>query len=244
MGYFNNIGTLDELKKEYKKLARQHHPDMGGKLETMQKINAEFDKLFKIYQSRPTAEKEKSETAEKFRSEFYTSNGWKGSKYDEVCHMSTVEIAKLVRKDLKAELPECKFSVTTESASMCSEIYVCLMTSPYPAYMTAEEIKEARKDSTLWNDYSHPLNKHYNITVNGRYYNCNFMTNFTEQRELTDEEFTVFCNTVKIPTEKITAILKTVDAIVEKYRYSDCDGMIDYFDTNFYYFNCKIILCL
>ena len=241
MGYFNNIGTLEELKKEYKSLARQHHPDMGGNLEDMQKINAEFDKLFKIYQSRPTAEKsETEETAESFRSEFYTQNGWKGSKYDETSHLSVVEIAKLIRKDLKAELPECKFSVTTESASMCSEIYVCLMTSPYPAYMTAEEIKEARKDSTLWNDYSHPLNKHYNITVNGRYYNCNFMTNFTEQRELTDEEFTVFCNTVKISTEKITAILKTVDAIVEKYRYSDCDGMIDYFDVRFYYFDCKI----
>lgn len=241
MGYFNNIGTLDELKKEYKKLARQHHPDMGGNLEDMQKINAEFDKLFKIYQSRPTADKsETEETAESFRSEFYTQNGWKGSKYDETRHLSVVEVAKLIRKDLKAEFPECKFSVTTESASMCSEIYVCLMASPYPAYMTAEEIIEARKDETIWNDYRHPLNKRYNIYTNGRYYDCNCRTNFTEQRELTDEEFEVFCNTANIQTEKMTSILKKVDAIVSSYNRKDCDGMIDYFDVRFYYFDCKI----
>ena len=241
MGYFNNIGTLEELKKEYKSLARQHHPDMGGNLEDMQKINAEFDKLFKIYQSRPTAEKsETEETAESFRSEFYTQNGWKGSKYDETRHLSVVEIAKLIRKDLKAEFPECKFSVTTESASMCREIYVSLMESPYPAYMTKEEIIEARKDETIWNDYRHPLNKRYNIYINGRYYDCNCRTNFTEQRELTDEEIEVFCNTANIQTEKMTSILKKVDAIVSSYNRQDCDGMIDYFDVRFYYFDCKI----
>ena len=236
--FFNNINSLEDLKKQYKKLSRVHHPDMGGNLEDMQKLNAEFDNLFKIYQN--GTETSSTETAESFRSEFYTQNGWKGDKYDEVRYMSTVDIAKLIRKDLKNELPECKFSVTTETASMCSEIYVSLMSSPYPAYMTEEEIIESRKDETIWNDYRHPLNKHYDITVNGKYYNCNFMINFTEQRGLTDEELEVFCNTVKIPTEKITVILKTVDKIVKKYRYSDCDGMIDYFDTNFYYFDCKI----
>lgn len=238
--YFNGINTLDELKKEYKKLARQHHPDMGGNLEDMQKINAEFDKLFKIYQSRTAEKSEKSETAEKFRSEFYTSNGWKGSKYDETRHLSVVEIAKLIRKDLKAEFPECKFSVTKESASMCREIHVSLMESPYPAYMTKEEILEARKDETIWNDYRHPLNKHYYITINGRYYNCNFMTNFTEQRGLTDEEFEVFCNTVNIQTEKMTSILKKVDAIVSSYNREDIDSMIDYFNVKFYFTECEI----
>lgn len=246
MKFFKAIKTLEELKKEYKKLARVHHPDMGGELKVMQEINAEFDYVYDVLKNSVSASKaeenaeEKEETAEAFRSKFYTANGWAGSKYEEVRNLTTVEIAKLIRKDLKAEFPECKFSVTSHSASMCSEISVSLMESPYPAYMTAEEIREARKDSSLWNDYSHPLNKHYNINVNGKYYNVNFMTNFTEQRGLTDEEFEAFCNIVNIPTEKMTAILKKADAIVNKYRYDDCDGMIDYFDTNFYYFNCEI----
>lgn len=248
MKFFKAIKTLEELKKEYKKLARVHHPDMGGELKVMQEINAEFDYVYDVLKnsvsvSASKAEekaKETEETAEAFRSKFYTANGWAGSKYEEVRNFTTVEIAKLIRKDLKAEFPECKFSVTSHSASMCSEISVSLMESPYPAYMTAEEIRETRKDNSLWNDYSHPLNKHYNIDVCGKYYNVNFITNFTEQRSLTDEEFEVFCNTVAVPTEKMTAILKKADAIVNKYRYDDCDGMIDYFNTNFYYLNCKI----
>lgn len=35
MRYFNNCNTLDELKKEYRRLAMIHHPDRGGDLETM-----------------------------------------------------------------------------------------------------------------------------------------------------------------------------------------------------------------
>lgn len=46
MRYFNNPQTLEELKKQYKKLAMQHHPDVGGSVEKMQEINAEYDKLF------------------------------------------------------------------------------------------------------------------------------------------------------------------------------------------------------
>ena len=43
--WFAGIKTAGELKKEYRKLARMYHPDLGGCAETMKKINAEFDKL-------------------------------------------------------------------------------------------------------------------------------------------------------------------------------------------------------
>lgn len=43
MNYFRNCHTLEELKAEYRKLAKTHHPDMGGDLETMQAINAQYD---------------------------------------------------------------------------------------------------------------------------------------------------------------------------------------------------------
>ena len=46
--FFENINTLEELRKQYKELLKQHHPDNGGNLELMQEINAEYDKLFKI----------------------------------------------------------------------------------------------------------------------------------------------------------------------------------------------------
>ncbi len=46
MKYFNNPKTLEELKKQYKSLALKHHPDIGGDVETMKAINAEYDVIF------------------------------------------------------------------------------------------------------------------------------------------------------------------------------------------------------
>ena len=46
MKYFNNITSLDELKKAYRRLAMKHHPDCGGSEEIMKQINAEHDALF------------------------------------------------------------------------------------------------------------------------------------------------------------------------------------------------------
>lgn len=46
--YFNNINTLEELRKQYKELLKLHHPDNGGNLEIMQEINSEYDRLFKV----------------------------------------------------------------------------------------------------------------------------------------------------------------------------------------------------
>lgn len=47
--YFNNVGTLEELRKQYKELLKQYHPDNpNGSTEATQAINAEYDKLFQI----------------------------------------------------------------------------------------------------------------------------------------------------------------------------------------------------
>ena len=46
--YFDQIKTLDELKKAYKALAVKHHPDVGGDTATMQRINAEYEARFEV----------------------------------------------------------------------------------------------------------------------------------------------------------------------------------------------------
>lgn len=69
--YFKNVTTLDELKKEYRRLAMLHHPDRGGDLETMKAINAEHDRLFEVlkqqHNAAADADHQTTETAEEFR---------------------------------------------------------------------------------------------------------------------------------------------------------------------------------
>ena len=71
MKYFNNITSLDELKKAYRRLAMKYHPDCGGSDEIMKQINAEHDALFETLKANhnKTADEyhQTTETAEEFR---------------------------------------------------------------------------------------------------------------------------------------------------------------------------------
>lgn len=58
--YFNNTNTLEELRKQYKELLKQHHPDNGGNVSDMQEINSEYDRLFKILKNQHESNKANS----------------------------------------------------------------------------------------------------------------------------------------------------------------------------------------
>ena len=52
MTYFQNIRSLADLKKEYRRLALEHHPDKGGDTAIMQQVNTEFEKLYDVWKDR------------------------------------------------------------------------------------------------------------------------------------------------------------------------------------------------
>ena len=45
MAYFNDVLTAEQLKSVYRRLAMLYHPDKGGNLGVMQKINVEYSLL-------------------------------------------------------------------------------------------------------------------------------------------------------------------------------------------------------
>jgi hypothetical protein len=130
MKYFKNVNSLEDLKKQFKKLAFKHHPDRGGDAEIMKAVNNEYDMLFPIWKNRDNIKTE--ETAESTRNEFYTANGWKGDKYNRDLDIKT--IAKLVRKQLKEEFPDCKFSVTKHEFSGGCSLTVIVKETPKSVY--------------------------------------------------------------------------------------------------------------
>lgn len=71
--YFDHCTNLNELKAEYKKLVMVHHPDMGGDLETMKRINIEHDRVFAILKDKQNSDAangeghETTEAPEEFR---------------------------------------------------------------------------------------------------------------------------------------------------------------------------------
>lgn len=71
MTYFTNCHTLDELKREYRRLTMLHHPDRGGDTATMQAINAEHDQVFETLKRQHNANSDEAhqttETPEEFR---------------------------------------------------------------------------------------------------------------------------------------------------------------------------------
>lgn len=223
--YFTGCKTLDELKREYRRLAMIHHPDVGGDTATMQAINAEFEAAFPRLrmEHNKTAATPSTETAAGYRSEFYTRNGWKGSNYS--ASRSLKEIAQLVRSFIKAQFPTYKFSVRTSYASMCQELHVEMKEAPCKVYKDLDELTESDVDAIITRANR---NNVWGLTC----------WSPEEARAEISRIWEHHGTWYKIPADQIKATAEAVDIYVNSFNFSDCDGMIDYFDVNFYYFGC------
>lgn len=70
INYFKNIQSLEQLKKEYRTLAKQYHPDISQDpqaTEIMKDINIQYDQLFKELQSSSTKWQEKNEDVNTYK---------------------------------------------------------------------------------------------------------------------------------------------------------------------------------
>ncbi len=226
MKHFKNIKSFEDLKNQFKALARKNHPDAGGDPEVMKDINGEYDQLFPIWKHKfnTTAPEPTKETADSTRSEFYTAFGWKGSKHD--WSRSTKEVAALVRAYVKEVYPTYKFSVRFSSASMCSEIHVELKEAPHGLYKSFDELNKEEIDNI------HRKLRSNHLFNKDSWYDYELKTAILEAWEKSDF--------YKTYNDLTTAVIEDVNREVNSYNYSDCDGMTDYFHVDFYYFGCKV----
>lgn len=226
MSYFNNVTSFEDLKEQFKALARKNHPDCGGDGEVMKAINAEYDTIFPIWKHRhnKTAAEPTTETADSTRTHFYTQNGWAGSKYDS--YRTTKEVAALVRAYVKEVYPTYKFSVRFSTASMCSEVHIDLVNAPFEIYKKFEELTQEERFK-VWQkaEANHWIPS----------FGCLDEEHFEILKKAYNEH-----KFLKKYTEVVQSVMDDVDREVNSYRYDDSDGMIDYFSTNFYYFGVKL----
>lgn len=108
---------------------------------------------------------------------------------------------------------------------MCQELTAVLKESPIEIYKTAEEASEEDELAFIKKAGRHGL---WNLTSWTR------EVFESEYKKITEEHG----NFYKIMNEATKAVIDDVDAFVNSYNYDDCDGMIDYFDVNFYYLGC------
>lgn len=220
MTYFKNIMNFEELKKQYKKLLKANHPYNGGDVTAMQKINAEYDILFKIWKDRKEIEtgEKVNETADSTRQKFYTEFGWEGTNHD--WSRDIKDVAKIVRAYIKEKYPTYKFSVRISRASMCQELHVSLIESPVEVHKQFEELTREDKRGIL-------------STMRRNLEWCKDSW-YEEESDKAIRE--VYENGKYLVLNDITkSVADDVDNFVNSYNYQDCDGMIDYFNADFYY---------
>lgn len=82
---------------------------------------------------------EKPQTVEPSKPNFYTSNGWRGSKYD--IKKGAKEVAKELRAYIKAnpDLNACKWSIRSKWGMIADSLYISLMAAPFDPF--TEEYK-------------------------------------------------------------------------------------------------------
>ena len=223
--YFKNIKSYEDLKGQFKQLLKTNHPDNGGDVTVMQDINAEYEALFKIWKNKheQTTGETVTETADSTRQNFYTEFGWEGSNHS--WNRSLKEVAQIVRAYIKEKYPTYKFSVRTSYASMCQELHVDLKESPCEIYKTFEELTDEEKNRLRCKmEYNH----YFKLTS---WHDHELKAEF---ERIWNEHGNFF----KCLNEVTQAVVDDVDAFVKSYNYEDCDGMIDYFNVDFYYFGC------
>jgi hypothetical protein len=141
----------------------------------------------------------------------------------EKINLSTVEIAKRIRKQLKSEFSNCMFSVTTENFAGGSSININLMKADTKMVQDFQDIPEDAPD-LLGIGYT---KEDIKLRQLQKYHQLNKFTLRGEYNPST------WCNGVFL-TEQGHDLLRRVARIAEDFNFDDSDPQTDYSFVNFH----------
>ena len=168
----------------------------------------------------------------------YTGGGWEGTKYDST--LSTKDIAKNISDYSKKEFPDVKISRKTDY----NGIDINIMSSGKDLYanetdidkMSDRQVSDTIRDSiggyTRLDEW---LNKNKRKNANG-----SFTTK--DERDYLKEELNTYKNRNGYNvsgnewylSDYGKKVVSGLNKEMNSYNYDDSDGMVDYFNTNFY----------
>lgn len=91
--YFNSVQTLEELRKQYKELLKKYHPDNpNGSTKATQKINTEYERLFKDLKHRHYNNATDSQTSNENMKYDYTEDEKLRNMLQKIIHFSDITI--------------------------------------------------------------------------------------------------------------------------------------------------------
>lgn len=256
--YFKNISSLDDLKKQFRQIAKIHHPENGGDPETMKDICVEFDALYAIWKSKTQKEdtpkdEEDQKNGQEYRRHFYNANGWAGRNYDP--DLSFDDIVKLVRAYVKEKYPTCKFSIRKHSSTMTNRLIIDMLEFPAAMYKTAEEIRaDGHTVTRTIKDGPRKGKKVECITDEIQSLLRRWQNNQVEDYGTGAHSFDDIVNTYKklydegrsfllTETDYFASVKEDIKDFVNSYNYDDSDIYTDYFDRGFYFFGVDSSRC-
>jgi hypothetical protein len=146
----------------------------------------------------------------------YTQGAWQGENYES--GLDIKEIAKRLRKHLKNNHPDFKFSVRIERYSGGQSMSIEMMSAPFKPII--ESISEE------WQDGNRVV-VHKPVEEQYAQLNHHCLDDYKAEQSFVR-------NNGYVLDDRVIPVLKSAVSFAQGYNYDDSDSMIDYFNTNFY----------
>ena len=170
----------------------------------------------------------------------YTDYGIQGENFNS--DLTCKDIAKIARQQLKKKFPNCKFSVRIENYSGGSSMHLSLMSADFNPFINKVDKKALDlnlKPIVFINKVD--KNKLNGMDERQESMNINRLTEAIEKGSLGINHYSIkksyedYIANGGLLTAKAKRIMHEAIDLIQSYNYDDSDGMIDYFDTNFYF---------